>query len=252
LEEQAKGPIANPIEMGNTHQAVVDMLKANPVYREQFVKVFQRDPNIDDVARAIATFERALVTGPSPYDANEPLRRFEEAFAEQLEDMETFAEEQPDQVDRYRKLQIAAAARPMSESAKRGRELFFSAKTNCTACHVGANFSDEKYHNLGVGMESDKPDLGRYVITKNEADKGAFKTPTLRNIAFSGPYMHDGSQKTLMEVVEWYAKGGHPNPYLSEKIKKLDLTQQDKEDLVAFMESLTGELPAVEEARLPE
>jgi cytochrome c peroxidase len=252
LEEQAKGPIANPIEMGNTHEAVVQMLKVNPVYREQFVKVFQREPNIDDVARAIATFERALVTGPSPYDANEPLRRFEESFAEQLEDMETFAEEQPEQVDRYRKLQIVAASRPMSESAKRGRELFFSAKSNCTACHVGANFSDEKYHNLGVGMDSDKPDLGRYVITKNEADKGAFKTPTLRNVAFSGPYMHDGSQKTLMEVVEWYAKGGHPNPYLSEKIRKLDLTQQDKEDLVAFMESLTGELPAVEEGRLPE
>jgi cytochrome c peroxidase len=140
----------------------------------------------------------------------------------------------------------------MSDSAKRGRDLFFSTKSNCSACHVGANFTDELYHNLGVGMASEKPDLGRFDQTKLEKDKGAFKTPTLRNIELNAPYMHDGSQKTLEEVVEWYAKGGHANPYLSDKIKKLELSAQDKTDLVEFMKALTGPLPVVNEGRLPQ
>ncbi len=140
----------------------------------------------------------------------------------------------------------------MSESAIRGRKIFFSASANCAACHVGVNFTDEKYHNLGVGMEAEKPDLGREATTGNAADRGAFKT-TLRNVALTAPYMHDGSQKTLEEVVDWYAKGGHPNPNLSDKIKKFDATTaQDKADLVEFMKSLTGSFPKVEMARLPE
>ena len=101
-------------------------------------------------------------------------------------------------------------------------------------------------------MDAAKPDLGRYEQTKVEKDKGAFKTPTLRNVAQNAPYMHDGSQKTLEEVIEWYAKGGHPNPHLSDKIKKLDLSSQDKADLVEFMKALTGPLPAVQEGRLPQ
>jgi cytochrome c peroxidase len=139
----------------------------------------------------------------------------------------------------------------MSESAQRGMVLF-AGKANCTACHAGANFTDEQYHNLGVGMEVEKPDLGRFDVTKEEKDRGAFKTPTLRNIALSAPYMHDGSQKTLAEVVEWYDKGGHPNPWLSDKMKKLNLTEQEKADLVAFMvEGLTGSFPVVRQSRLP-
>jgi cytochrome c peroxidase len=117
---------------------------------------------------------------------------------------------------------------------------------------VGPNLSDEKYHNLGVGMDAKEPDLGRYAVTKDEKDKGAFKTPTIRNVALTAPYMHDGSQKTLAEVVDWYDKGGHANPYLSDKIKKLDLTPQEKKDLVAFMEACTGEFPKIERGRLPE
>jgi cytochrome c peroxidase len=140
----------------------------------------------------------------------------------------------------------------MDESAIRGAELFFGQKAGCSACHVGANFTDELYHNIGVGMEAEKPDLGRFEITKVEKEKGAFKTPTVRNVALTGPYMHDGSQTTLEEVVEWYDKGGHPNPWLDEKIKKLELTAQEKADLVAFMKALTGPLPKVEVARLPE
>jgi cytochrome c peroxidase len=89
-------------------------------------------------------------------------------------------------------------------------------------------------------------------VTQDDKDRGAFKTPTIRNVALTAPYMHDGSQKTLAEVVEWYAKGGHANEHLSDKIKKLDLTEQDKKDLVAFMEACTGDFPKVEQARLPE
>ena len=131
----------------------------------------------------------------------------------------------------------------MSESAKRGREIFFTDKGSCTACHVGPNLTDEQYHNLGVGMDAEKPDLGRHDVTKEEKDKGAFKTPTIRNVELSAPYMHDGSHKTLEEVVDWYDKGGHPNPTLDPKIKKLNLTEQDKKDLVEFMKACTGDLP---------
>lgn len=251
LEEQAIGPIENPIEMGFTHDACISFLKENEVYRLQFEKIFGRDPVIDDVGRAIATFERTLVTGPSPYDYYETVRQLEEAFAEDLEDLETLKSEDPELYTRYVEAKKESEAHPMSDSAKRGRELFFSAKSNCSACHVGVNFTDELYHNLGVGMDVENPDLGRYEITKEEKDKGAFKTPTLRNITQTGPFMHDGSQETLEEVVEYYAKGGHPNPYLSDKIKKLDLTTQDKADLVEFMKALTGPMPVVEAGRLP-
>lgn len=252
LEAQAVGPIANPIEMANTHEGAVQFLKGNRVYTYEFDKVFGKAPNIDDVGRAIAAFERTLVTGASPYDDREMLRKIEEAYAEDLEDLPALKEDDPDLYAKYVEAKKMADANPMSEAAIRGRTLFFQEKSNCAACHLGANFTDEKYHNLGVGMDAATPDLGRYEVTKLEADRGAFKTPTLRNIAETGPYMHDGSQKTLEEVVEWYAKGGHPNPQLSEKIKKLDLTAEDKADLVAFMKALTGPFPHVEQGRLPE
>jgi cytochrome c peroxidase len=101
-------------------------------------------------------------------------------------------------------------------------------------------------------MDAKEPDLGRYEITKDEKDKGRFKTPTVRNVELTAPYMHDGSQKTLEEVVEWYNKGGHPNQWLDEKVKPLNLNDQEKKDLVAFMKALTGPLPDVESGRLPE
>jgi cytochrome c peroxidase len=244
LEEQAIGPIANEIEMGGAHDTCVECLAGIPGYKLQFDKIFG-GLTIENVGKAIASFERALVTGPSPYDYYERLVPFRDF------DLEALQEEDEDAFARYKQLLAESEAHPMSESAKRGRDLFFSDKGGCSACHVGANLTDEKYHNLGVGMDAAEPDLGRYVVTGVEADKGAFKTPTIRNIAQSGPYMHDGSQKTLEEVVEWYAKGGHPNKWLDEKIKKLDLTDQDKADLVAFMQACTGEFPKVERARLP-
>lgn len=252
LEAQAVGPIANPIEMSNTHDVAVKFVTANKVYAEQFAKVFGKAPNIDDLGRAIAAFERVIVTGDSAYDFQERVNKMEQLLAsEDLLDMEVLQEEEPEMHEQYMALKELASATPMSESAQRGRKIFFSAEANCAACHVGANFSDEKYHNLGVGMDVETPDLGRFVVTGKEEDKGAFKTPTLRNVALTAPYMHDGSQKTLWEVVDWYVKGGHPNPYLSDKVKKFEATEQDKLDLVAFMEALTGPFPQVETERLP-
>ncbi len=248
LEEQAAGPIANPIEMGNTHDKAIDTIKGIKGYQLEFAKIFPGEGiNIDTATKAIATFERAIVTLPAPYDYYEVVRTIEHSYGDEIEDLK---EEDPELYAEYE--QALEGSKGLSESAKRGRELFFSDRAACTACHAGANFTDEKYHNLGVGMDVENPDLGRFVVTQNEADKGAFKTPTLRNVALTGPYMHDGSQATLEEVVDWYVKGGHPNPWLSDKIKKLDLNDQEKQDLVAFMrEALTSPFPKIETDRLP-
>ncbi|MGE0760513.1 MAG: cytochrome-c peroxidase [Pirellulaceae bacterium] len=253
LEEQAIGPIANPIEMGYTHDECVARLREIEGYRVQFEKVFPgTGVTIANVGKALASFERTIVTGTSPADYYEPLRLIESQFRDDLKDLKGFQEDDPDSYDLYVRLKKASDAHPISMSAKRGRELFFGQKAGCTACHVGANFTDELYHNLGVGMDRPEPDLGRYEQTRQEKDRGAFKTPTVRNIALTAPYMHDGSQKTLEEVVEWYDKGGHPNPYLSDKIKKLGLTAQEKRDLVEYMKALTGPLPVVRQDRLPQ
>ncbi|MEM9587973.1 MAG: cytochrome c peroxidase, partial [Planctomycetota bacterium] len=246
--EQAVGPIANPIEMGFTHDGCVKRLSEIPGYVLQFNKIFDDGVTIDNVGKAIASFERVIVTGPTPYDYQEPIARFEKTFADDLE----FLDEDPDLADDYAALKREAAAHPMSDAALRGMDLF-SGKANCSACHAGANFADEQYHNLGVGMMDAKPDMGRYEVTKAEKDKGAFKTPTLRNVAISAPYMHDGSQKSLEEVVEWYNKGGHANEWLSDKMKELKLTKSEEMDLVAFMrEGLTGTFPRIQVGRLPE
>lgn len=250
LEDQAVGPIANPIEMGNTHEAAVATIERIPGYALQFQRIFPGQPiTIDTIGQALATFERALVTGPAPYDDLEIVRSVQKQYEEdELEDLKLDA---PELYDDY--LEAKQVVARLSESAIRGRDLFFSEASNCTACHAGANFTDEDYHNIGVGMEAAEPDLGRYVETKQEKDKGGFKTPTLRNVVHSAPYMHDGSQETLEEVVAWYVQGGHPNPWLSDKMRKLELTEQDRADLVAFMkEALTSDFVPVRKDRLPE
>ena len=248
LEEQAAGPIANPIEMGNTHEAALATISGIEGYRLQFAYVFPgKGITMEGVTDAIASFERALVSLPTKYDYWERVKAIESDWGDEIGDLE---EEDPEQ---YAEYQVAmAGSADLSDSAKRGRDLFFSERVGCTACHAGANFSDELYHNLGVGMEADEPDLGRFVVSGEDKDKGAFKTPTVRNVSLSAPYMHDGTQATLLEVVEWYSKGGHANPHLSDKVKKLDLNDQEKQDLVAFMdEGLTSGFTPVETARLP-
>ena len=236
--------MANPIEMGFTHEGVVKRLNEMPVYQRQFEKIFG-ELTIDRVGQAIAAFERALVTGPSPYDFGDQLRAFAGLDPDDIAEDEELAA-------KYAAAKAAVEAHPMSEEATRGRDIFFSEKGNCTACHVGANLADEKYHNIGIGMDAAEPDLGRFVVTKDPKDTGAFKTPTVRNAALTAPYMHDGSVATLEEVVEWYDKGGHPNPHLSDKIKPLNLTAEEKVAIVEFMKACTSPTPAVETARLPE
>lgn len=206
LEDQAKGPMANPIEMGNTHAAIVSRLQEIGGYRALFEKAFGTpEITIDQVAKAIATFERTVLSGNSPYD-------------------------------RYK----AGDKKAMNRQQVRGLDVFVN-KAKCDQCHEGINFTTNAYHNLGVGMDKANPDPGRFAVTKDPKDWGAFKTPTLREIANTAPYMHDGSLKTLDDVVEFYNKGGTPNKNLDEKIKPLHLSEQDKKDLVAFLKSLNGE-----------
>ena len=243
LEEQAIGPIENPIEMGFTHEGVVKRLASMPVYAKQFETIFG-SVTIDAVGKAIAAFERVLVTAPSPYDYNEQWKAFKDLEPEDLED-------DPELAELYAEAAAGIKSHVMSDSAKRGREIFFTEKGNCTACHVGANLADEKYHNIGVGMDQETPDVGRHAVTKDTVDTGAFKTPTVRNVALTAPYMHDGSMATLEEVVEWYDKGGHSSKHLSSKIRPLKLTDQEQADLVEFMKACTSPTPPVETSRLP-
>lgn len=215
LEEQALGPIHNPIEMGETLENVVRKLNAIPGYKQQFQEVFGTDVTTDGIAKAIAAFERTVVSGPSPYD-------------------------------RY----IMGDRNAMSAAAVRGMKIF-NGKGHCTPCHSGPMFSDQGFHNLGVGMNKPKPDVGRIEVTKDPKDWGRFKTPGLRNVAVTFPYLHDGSEKTLMDVVEFYNRGGIPNRNLDPLMQPLNLTGQEKENLVAFLEALTGPFPVLETPPLP-
>jgi cytochrome c peroxidase len=207
LEEQAKGPIANPLEMGNSLENVVKTVRGVSGYRERFKKVFGTDElTIDHMVKAIATFERTVLSGNSAYD------RFK-----------------------------AGDKTALSESQQNGMKIFFSNKARCDSCHEGINFTNGKFANIGIGMDKPEPDLGRFNVTKREEDKGAFKTPTLRDVALTAPYMHDGRFKTLEEVVDHYDKGGIPNKWLHQDVRKLDLSVQEKKDLVEFLKALTGD-----------
>jgi len=218
LEEQAVGPMANPVEMGHTLEGVTESVKKVAGYKPLFKAAFGDDEiNIDRIAKAIATFERSVLSGNSAWD------RF-------------VYEDDPT---------------ALSESAQRGLKLF-EGEALCTRCHVGFTLSDSLFHNLGVGMNKEKPDLGRYEITKDEKDKGAFKTPTLRDLQRTAPYMHDGSIETLEEVIELYNRGGEKNPWLDTKMQPLNLTAEQKADLLAFMLSLEGDWKPVEEPILPQ
>ena len=215
LEEQALGPIQNPIEMGMTLGDVAKKLNAVPGYRSQFQKVFGTDATPEAIAKSIASFERTIVSGDAPFD------RYE-----------------------------AGDKTAMPAAAVRGYEIF-RGKAQCTNCHVGFTQSDSLFHNLGVGIDKPKPDLGRSVITKDPKDKGAFKTPTLRDLSKTAPYMHDGSEATLQKVIELYNRGGNKNPNLDPKMKPLNLTESEKADLLAFLKALEGTYPIVAPPKLP-
>jgi cytochrome c peroxidase len=201
-------------DSNRTDEMVVMNLGAIPTYQAEFRAVFGTELNPEGVAKAIASFVRTIVTGNSPYD-------------------------------RFR----AGDTTALSGAARRGLALF-EGKARCVACHAGFNFTDEGYRNIGVGMAAVNPDLGRYTVTRNEADKGAFKTPTLRDVDRRGPYMHDGSEKTLEDVVAFYNRDGVKNPWLSQDIRPLGLSAGEQADLVAFLHALTGRIDP-EVARAP-
>ncbi|HKP58745.1 MAG TPA: cytochrome c peroxidase, partial [Polyangiales bacterium] len=240
LEDQALLPIVNPIEMGQPNAAAVVAAIANDVeYQKAFQAAYARPVNYEDVGRAIAAFERTLIFLDAPFD-------------------------------RFARGDVKA----ISADARKGWELF-NGKARCTACHQMSSSNpigtDNRFHNVGVSarhqdfeqlagralkilatdssteqqdklaLETDLSELGRFMVTKNYADIGAFRTSQLRNIGITGPYMHDGSMATLWDVMDHYNKGGEANPYLDGGIEPLALTEQEIDQVVAFLFTLTDD-----------
>jgi cytochrome c peroxidase len=217
LEDQAASPMINPIEMNQAHDVSVSKLRKDRVYNAMFRAAYgSEDVTLGRIEKALASFERTVLTGNSAFD----------------------------------RFQYGGDKQALTPQQVRGFALFINpVKGNCAACHTinaqYALFTDGKFHNLGEGVGEDGAtfkDTGRYHETKVESDRGAFKTPTLRNIAKTAPYMHDGSLRTLKEVVDFYAGGGNSNPNLDKEIKSIHLTGEDRTDLVAFLNSLTGDI----------
>lgn len=216
LEEQAIGPIENPVEMAETHENVVAKLNKIKGYRNQFRAVFGTDVSLQGIAEAIAAYERTIISTNSAFD-------------------------------KY----VKGDKDALSDTAVRGMALF-RGKARCILCHNGPNFTDNQFHNIGVPQVGPlKEDLGRYNVTRQERDKGAFKTPTLRSIAETAPYMHDGVFATIEEVVDFLDTGGISNPWLSPVMKPLHLTKQEKADLIAFLKALSGAPIPFEMPQLP-
>lgn len=250
LESQVFFPLTHEEEMNSSTELCEKTLRSVPGYHKQFERIYG-EVSYDNMARAIAAFERALVTGSSAYDYRRVLRELESR------EPSTLSREERRNLEEAR---AGALRRPMSESALRGETLFFSDRTGCANCHDGPNFTDEKFHNLGVGfgmtMLGDEEmfasdGLGRFDVTKNESDRGAFKTPTLRNLRDTSPYFHDGSVASLEDAVAFVAGGGKWNPHLSPLVQDAELSREELRDLVAFLESLEGDLPEVPTDRLP-
>lgn len=218
LEEQALGPIENPIEMGNQMEVVVADLAKIPEYKQRFKDVFGTEEITKDaIAKAIATFERTVLSGDSPYD-------------------------------RYQAGDQAA----LNEAQKRGLAIF-TGKGTCDTCHAPPTFSNGRFYNAGVDAAKPKPDEGRRKVTGQQADLGKFRVPSLREIANTAPYFHDGSAETLQDAVALMASGGKDNPNLSgvlKSVREANLTEQDRNDLVEFLKALSGKYPMVEPPKL--
>jgi cytochrome c peroxidase len=212
LAEQAQGPIANPVEMGNTLEEVVRTVGAISGYRRAFREVYGDDRlDIQRIADAIAAYEATRLSGGSAYD------RFN-----------------------------AGDAAALSPEAQQGLDVFFG-RGRCNACHLGPTFTDGKFHNVGIGFEPRQPDLvrtgfvdqGRYAVTHDPRDIGAFKTPTLRDVARRAPYMHDGSSPDLADSVMRYVEI-QANPWLDPAMEEVRIFPFDVRPLVAFLRALDG------------
>ena len=205
LEEQVLLPISNPLEMDLPLSEAVTRLSADESYRTEFARVVGAAPDAHGLARALAAYVRRLVLGGSP-------------------------------VDRFR----AGDFEALDDPARAGL-WFYESRGGCWRCHSGPNFSDEAFHNTGVGAEGGEPEPGRAGVTGLAADRGRFKTPTLRGLASTAPYMHDGSLATLEEVVAFYRRGGNPNPGLDPALAPLEMSDADARNLVAFLRALSVE-----------
>lgn len=217
LEDQATGPMESNMEMNRDLEALVHWLKNNAEYRTLFRQAYPGEPIAPaTVAKAIAQFERTAISRDSRFD-------------------------------RW----VRGDAKALNEQEINGFKLFVG-KANCALCHMPPNFTDNGFHNLGLASwGNESPDPGRHAIKPLKIVKGAFKTPTIREIERTAPYFHDGSAKTLMDVVEHYNKGGEVTNNLSPNIKPLNLTEQEKADLVVFMGTLSSPYLAVTLPELP-
>jgi cytochrome c peroxidase len=212
LEEQARGPITSAAEMNLVDEGeLVQRLEADAAYRQEFREAFGEAPSLKNVAKAIAAYERTLVTANSRFD-------------------------------RYAR----GDKKALTRQEKQGLALFLG-KARCAQCHNGVNFTDNKFYNLGT---DEAADAGRYAITKQDDDVGAFKTPGLRDVTLHAPYLHDGSLATLEAVIDYYDRGGDNAKHKSKLMTRLDLTQQEKRNLLAFLQTLTGE-PSLHSAGQP-
>jgi cytochrome c peroxidase len=217
LEGQSADPIDNPVEMNQTHDVSVSKIDADPAYRAQFTQAFGPGKvTLKKIQKSLASFERTLLSGNSAFD------RYEYGGDKQA----------------------------LTPAAVRGLAVFTDpSRGNCAVCHTinkdYALFTDGKFHNTGAGVngEGDFTDLGRFKQTQVAAERGGFKTPTLRNAALTAPYMHDGSLNTLQDVIAFYAGGGNSNRYLDKEMKTIKLSGRDRADLLEFLQSLTGEMP---------
>jgi len=202
LEKQAMAAWTGA-NQGAKADEIVAKLNGLQGYRSQFQKVFGSDATADNVVKAIASFERTIISGNTAWD-------------------------------RYK----AGDKTALSESAVRGWNIFQAIK--CTNCHDGVLLTDQQYHNVGIGMDQKEPDPGRFKVTNKPEDTGAFKTPTLRDIAKSAPYFHDGSTKTLEEAVDIMLAGGKPNEHLDKKnLEKHNILPDQRVDLLNFLRSLS-------------
>jgi parallel beta-helix repeat protein len=212
LEEQAVAPIINKLELDEDPERLLAELKEIPEYIQKFDESFSPSGStsvtLENIGKAIAAFERTLTANNSPFD------RF-----------------------------VGGDREALSDSQRRGFNIFRSGRTRCIECHGLPTFADRDFKALGVPDSESQPDLGRFEITQKPLDKFAFKVPTLRNIALTAPYMHNGSLADLDEVIDFYSSGGEPKigVAVDDKLRAFLLSKQEREDLIAFLFSLTDE-----------
>lgn len=204
LELQILAPFDNELEFDLNIVDAVDRLKADDHYSAEFQKVFGSEPSAFGLTRAIAAFERTLLSGNS---------RFDQHFIQ--------------------------GKSVLTDAELRGYELFKSEELQCASCHSGIMFTDYSYQN--IGLKENYPDSGRARITVNQSDAGKFEVPTLRNVAVTSPYMFDGSIESLDGVIDFFASGGTNHPNKSELIQGFEISDQEKADLIAFLNSLTDQ-----------